>query len=47
MLIVLGVIVTDPLENLEVFCAGATLAVAGAVLRSIATPVAARSTHRG
>ena len=37
--LVLGVLLGEPLQNLDVLCAGVTLAVAGMVLRAIASPV--------
>ena len=38
VLIVLGVAVMNPFQNVDVLCAGVTLAVAGGVLCSIASP---------
>ena len=45
VLIVLGVLVAGLTENLDVFCAGVTLGVAGGVLCSIASPVDPAEQH--
>ena len=38
-----GALLTGPMVHLDVLCSGATLAIAGSVLRALASPADARS----